>query len=186
MIAQYSVKDYSNYIFCSNNRNPLPIKQGNRRFAIFDANAIKRGDDEYFKKLIKLLEKAGKEGKAQKKELKKELKKGGKGTASKVAKITAKKVAKDTIKGKESEPLNANNFVDKNVEAVKDEFEDMGKKYAKKFQPKNKVIEKKNAEYDVGKVAKKTLSGITDTIKINASNIKKNGLGKRTKKALVQ
>ena len=37
MIAQYSGKDYANWIFRSTNRNPLPIKQGNRRIAVCGA-----------------------------------------------------------------------------------------------------------------------------------------------------
>lgn len=48
MIAQYSVKDYANWIFCSNNRNPLPIKQGNRRIAVCDTNPEMRGNIQYF------------------------------------------------------------------------------------------------------------------------------------------
>lgn len=51
MVAQYSVNDYSNYIFSSNNRNPLPIRQGNRRFWVFDTDPQKRGDVEYFTNL---------------------------------------------------------------------------------------------------------------------------------------
>ncbi len=50
-VAQYTVNDHCNYIFCSNNKNPLPIRIGNRRHAVFDTNPIKRGDTEYFKKL---------------------------------------------------------------------------------------------------------------------------------------
>ncbi len=55
-VAQYTVNDYSNFIFCSNNKNPLPIKIGNRRHAVFDTNPIKRGDLEYFKKLHSVME----------------------------------------------------------------------------------------------------------------------------------
>jgi hypothetical protein len=51
MVAQYKANDYSRYIFTSNNKNPLPIRQGDRRFSVFDANPIKRGNDKYFKKL---------------------------------------------------------------------------------------------------------------------------------------
>jgi len=50
-IDQYTIKDYSNYLFFSNNINPLHIKQGNRRIAVFDTNPIKRGDVSYFKTL---------------------------------------------------------------------------------------------------------------------------------------
>ena len=55
MVAQYKTRDYSRYVFTSNNRNPMPIKQGNRRFAVFDTNPVKRGDTEYFKNLVKHL-----------------------------------------------------------------------------------------------------------------------------------
>ena len=51
-IAQYTVNDYSRYIFTSNNRNPLPIRQGDRRFAVFDTNPAMRGNTEYFEKLM--------------------------------------------------------------------------------------------------------------------------------------
>lgn len=53
MVAQYSVNDYSNYIFTSNNRNPLPIRQGNRRFWVFDTDPQKRGNVAYFTDLAK-------------------------------------------------------------------------------------------------------------------------------------
>jgi hypothetical protein len=54
--AQYVVNDYCNYVFCSNNSNPIPIQKGDRRWAIFDTNPVKRGDKDYFKKLIAALE----------------------------------------------------------------------------------------------------------------------------------
>jgi hypothetical protein len=56
MVAQYEVKDFTNYIFTSNNRNPLPIKQGNRRFCVFDTDPAKRGDVKYFNDLAAHLE----------------------------------------------------------------------------------------------------------------------------------
>ena len=55
MVAQYKTRDYTRYVFTSNNRNPMPIKQGNRRFAVFDTNPVKRGDTEYFKELVRHL-----------------------------------------------------------------------------------------------------------------------------------
>jgi len=51
MVAQYTVNDYSNTIFTSNNPNPLPIKQGNRRFWVFDTNPAMRGNETYFTQL---------------------------------------------------------------------------------------------------------------------------------------
>jgi hypothetical protein len=47
-VAQYTVLDLIDYIFSSNNRNPLPVKQGNRRLAVFDTNPEMRGNKEYF------------------------------------------------------------------------------------------------------------------------------------------
>jgi hypothetical protein len=56
-VSQYTVNDYANYMFCSNNRNPLPIKQGNRRMAVFDTNPAMRGNEKYFTDLWEHLEK---------------------------------------------------------------------------------------------------------------------------------
>ena len=56
-IAQYQVNDYTDYIFSSNNRNPLPVKQGNRRLAVFDTNPEMRGNQTYFKTLANHLSK---------------------------------------------------------------------------------------------------------------------------------
>lgn len=50
-VQQYSVRDLADYLFCSNNRNPLPNKQGNRRFAVVDTNPIMRGCEWYFTQL---------------------------------------------------------------------------------------------------------------------------------------
>lgn len=55
-VAQYTVSDYSNFIFCSNNANPIPLKKGDRRWAVFDVNPEKRGNREYFENLVKNLE----------------------------------------------------------------------------------------------------------------------------------
>jgi hypothetical protein len=50
-INQYSVRDYCRYLFCSNNKNPIALKQGDRRFFICDSDTCKRGDFEYFNNL---------------------------------------------------------------------------------------------------------------------------------------
>lgn len=50
-IAQYEVADYNRFIFCSNNKNSLPIKQGSRRYEVYDSNPAKRNNVEYFKEL---------------------------------------------------------------------------------------------------------------------------------------
>ena len=44
----YSVCDYADYIFSSNNTNSMPIKMGNRRIGVFDTNPEMRGDKDYF------------------------------------------------------------------------------------------------------------------------------------------
>lgn len=50
-VAQYVVRDFINYLFCSNNRNSLPIKQGNRRMAVMDTDCSMRGNTDYFTNL---------------------------------------------------------------------------------------------------------------------------------------
>jgi hypothetical protein len=56
-VAQYKVNDYSRYLFSSNNRNPLPIRQGDRRFTVYDTNPVMRGDTTYFTDLATKLDK---------------------------------------------------------------------------------------------------------------------------------
>lgn len=56
-VAQYTVRDYTNFIMATNNRNSLPIKQGNRRFSVFDTNTSHRGDDVYYKALVECMKK---------------------------------------------------------------------------------------------------------------------------------
>jgi len=51
-VAQYDLDDHARYLFATNNRNPLPIRMGDRRWGVFDVNAEKRGDVEYFEKLV--------------------------------------------------------------------------------------------------------------------------------------
>lgn len=55
-IPQYVVDDHINYIFCTNNNNPLPIRMGDRRHSVFDSNPIMRGDIDYFNKLKSLFD----------------------------------------------------------------------------------------------------------------------------------
>lgn len=57
MVAQYKINDYARYIFSSNNSNCLPIRQGDRRFIVYDADRSKRGNVEYFKTLATHMEK---------------------------------------------------------------------------------------------------------------------------------
>jgi len=56
-IEAYSVQDYSRWCFFTNNRNPIAINSHSRRFAVFDTNPAKRGDDKYFNKFFEHLEK---------------------------------------------------------------------------------------------------------------------------------
>jgi hypothetical protein len=55
-VAQFSMNDYTTYIFNTNNRNPLPIKQGNRRLCVFDANQEIRCNTAYFDALVERME----------------------------------------------------------------------------------------------------------------------------------
>jgi hypothetical protein len=50
-VSKYQINDYSRYIFCSNNDNPIPIDNNDRRFFAYDVSTKKRGDENYFKKL---------------------------------------------------------------------------------------------------------------------------------------
>ena len=50
-VSKYTINDYSRYIFCSNNENPIPIDNNDRRFFAYDVSTKKRGDEQYFKKL---------------------------------------------------------------------------------------------------------------------------------------
>ena len=54
-VRQYTVNDYANYIFTTNNRNPLPIVHGSRRYYVFDTDPCMRGNVEYFTKLASIL-----------------------------------------------------------------------------------------------------------------------------------
>jgi hypothetical protein len=56
-VAQYDLDDHARYLFATNNRNPLPIRMGDRRWGVFDVNPAKRGDVEYFEKLVEHLAK---------------------------------------------------------------------------------------------------------------------------------
>jgi hypothetical protein len=56
-VAQYDLDDFARYLFATNNRNPLPIRMGDRRWGVFDVNPEKRGDVEYFEKLVEHLAK---------------------------------------------------------------------------------------------------------------------------------
>jgi hypothetical protein len=48
MIAEYVVHDYGRFLFASNNENPLPSRNGDRRLAIYDTLATMRGNKDYF------------------------------------------------------------------------------------------------------------------------------------------
>lgn len=52
-VQKYEINDYSRYIFCSNNENPIPIDNNDRRFYAYDVNNKIRDNEEYFKKLSK-------------------------------------------------------------------------------------------------------------------------------------
>jgi uncharacterized protein YozE (UPF0346 family) len=48
----YNVKDYSNWFFTTNERNPVPIAFSDRRWMVFDSSKEKKGDSNYFKNLV--------------------------------------------------------------------------------------------------------------------------------------
>jgi len=50
-VASYQVRDFTNLLFATNNRNPLPFKQGNRRLGAFETNPECRDNVGYFKDL---------------------------------------------------------------------------------------------------------------------------------------
>jgi len=56
MIAEYVVNDYARFLFGSNNQNPLPIKQGDRRLTAYDVDATFRNDEVYFNRLVTAME----------------------------------------------------------------------------------------------------------------------------------
>ena len=51
-VMQYDVKDYSRFIFCTNNKNALNQGLGNRRIFSYDTDPSIRGNVEYFKNLV--------------------------------------------------------------------------------------------------------------------------------------
>ena len=55
-VAQYTVNDYLTYFFNTNNRNSMPIKQGNRRLCVFDADQTIRRNVDYFNALVDSME----------------------------------------------------------------------------------------------------------------------------------
>ena len=55
-INQYRVRDFTRFVFCSNNPNPLPIFNGDRRFSAYDVNPKYRNDPEYFGQLVKTMD----------------------------------------------------------------------------------------------------------------------------------
>ena len=51
-ISAVQIKDYMNYIITSNNLNSVKIEDSDRRFMVIKTNSAKRGDVEYFKRLL--------------------------------------------------------------------------------------------------------------------------------------
>lgn len=51
-VAQFTMLDYITYFFNSNNTNPFPIKQGNRRCVVSDVLQCLRGNETYFNNLV--------------------------------------------------------------------------------------------------------------------------------------
>jgi hypothetical protein len=55
-VAEYEVDDFARFVFGTNNANPLPTKQGDRRSVAYDVNPIHRGDKVYFNTLTKAMD----------------------------------------------------------------------------------------------------------------------------------
>lgn len=56
MVAEYDVNDYCRWIFGTNGENALPIRQGDRRFGMYDVDKTHRGDKAYFDALVAVME----------------------------------------------------------------------------------------------------------------------------------
>lgn len=54
-VAQYQINAFIRFIACTNDKNAMPIRQGDRRWAAFDTNPEKRGNIEYFTGLAAIL-----------------------------------------------------------------------------------------------------------------------------------
>jgi hypothetical protein len=54
---QYQLNDYTNYVFTTNQINAIPIQKEDRRFVVYDADTSMRGNKQYFKNLVKEMEK---------------------------------------------------------------------------------------------------------------------------------
>ena len=54
--VEYEVNDYGRWIFGTNNPNPLPTKQGDRRSVAYDVNPLHRNDKDYFDTLTKAMD----------------------------------------------------------------------------------------------------------------------------------
>jgi hypothetical protein len=55
-VNQYTVRDYTNWVFTTNEKNALPIRQEDRRFVCYDSNTEMRGNVQYFNNLVRLME----------------------------------------------------------------------------------------------------------------------------------
>ena len=56
-VEGYEVNDYSRIVAFTNNKNAFKIDTASRRFAVFDVNPVKRGDEKYFTDLFAHLDK---------------------------------------------------------------------------------------------------------------------------------
>jgi hypothetical protein len=55
-IAQYEVNDYMRILACSNNINSIPVRNGDRRFGVFDTDPKHRNEKAYFDALAETME----------------------------------------------------------------------------------------------------------------------------------
>ena len=55
-VNKYKVRDFNNYIVCSNNSNPIKLEGSDRRYVVFNVSNDKIGDNKYFDDLIEQIE----------------------------------------------------------------------------------------------------------------------------------
>jgi hypothetical protein len=56
-VDAYDINNYASFVFTTNNDNPIKISPTDRRFVAFDCNDVRRGDGDYFAKLVDLMDK---------------------------------------------------------------------------------------------------------------------------------
>ena len=55
-VNKYKVRDFTNYIICSNNPNPIKLEGSDRRYVVFNVSNDRIGDHDYFDNLVDQVE----------------------------------------------------------------------------------------------------------------------------------